>query len=53
MSFEARLYDTLFKGPEPAKLGDDWIEDLNPASRVVLPAALASPPLAAAKVGDR
>ena len=52
-SFEARLYDVLFKSPEPAGLGDAWLQDLNPQSEVVLTGALASPPLAAAQPGDR
>ena len=52
-SFEVRLYDVLFKSPEPASLGDAWLQDLSPDSEVVLRGALASPPLAAAKIGDR
>lgn len=51
--FEARLYDTLFRSPEPAKLGDDWIADLNPESRVVVKGCLGSPPLQSCKVGSR
>ena len=51
--FEARLYDVLFKSLEPADLGDAWLQDLNPDSEVVLRGAFASPPLAAAKPGDR
>lgn len=53
LQFEARLYDTLFKSPEPTKHGDEWLEDLNPESRVSVAGALGTAPLASAKVGDR
>jgi len=32
---EIRLYDVLFKTPVVASLGDRWLEDINPESRVV------------------
>lgn len=51
--FEARLYEPLFKSEDPARLGDDWIEDLNPLSKLVLKGALGSPPLARAGLGSR
>ena len=51
--FEARLYEPLFKSEDPARLGDDWIEDLNPLSKLVLKGALGSPPLAKAGLGSR
>jgi glutaminyl-tRNA synthetase len=49
-TFEARLYEQLFCSPT---LPDDWLADLNPASVEVVPGAFASPPLAAARPGDR
>jgi len=51
--FEARLYDTLFCGEDPSKLGDDWIQDLNPASRTVVSGAMGTPPVVAATAGTR
>ena len=52
-SFEARLYDVLFKTASVAETGDDWLEDLNPESLTVVKGALATPTLAAAKAGSR
>mmetsp|Transcript_551 Transcript_551/g.1641 ORF Transcript_551/g.1641 Transcript_551/m.1641 type:complete len:812 (+) Transcript_551:162-2597(+) len=49
---ELRLYDVLFSGEDPAG-SEDWLGDLNPNSLEVVPDALASPPLLAAKPGDR
>lgn len=49
-TFEARLYDVLFKSPTPP---DDWVNDLNPESLQVVKGAYASRQLAAAKPGDR
>eukprot|EP00178_Gracilaria_changii_P003504 TRINITY_DN151_c0_g2_i12.p1 TRINITY_DN151_c0_g2~~TRINITY_DN151_c0_g2_i12.p1 ORF type:complete len:784 (+),score=125.94 TRINITY_DN151_c0_g2_i12:2967-5318(+) len=34
--FEARLYSTLFKSPDPSVLKDDWLNDLNPDGEIVL-----------------
>ncbi|KAG2447630.1 hypothetical protein HYH02_007548 [Chlamydomonas schloesseri] len=52
-TFEARLYDTLFKSEDPGSL-DAWLEDLNPESLVVLKGCVATPALAAkAKAGAR
>lgn len=53
LEFEARLYDTLFKSGEPAKLGDQWVEDLNSDSRKIVMGALGTPPLSRAAIGDR
>ena len=53
LTFEARLYNPLFKSADPVRLGDDWLEDLNPESRVTVRGALGSSPLATANVGDR
>lgn len=50
--FEGRLYDVLFQSEEPAEL-DDWLADLNPSSKEVLPHAFANPALAKAAVGSR
>ena len=52
-TFEARLYNPLFKSADPVRLGDDWLEDLNPESRVTVSGALGSSPLTTANVGDR
>lgn len=51
--FEARLYDTLFRSQEPGKLGDDWLEDLNPQSCVTIRGAVGTQPLQNCSVGDR
>lgn len=51
--FEARLYDTLFCGEDPSKLGDNWIQDVNPASRITVSGAYGNPLLASAPVGSR
>ncbi|PRW56443.1 glutamine--tRNA ligase [Chlorella sorokiniana] len=51
-TFEARLYDVLFKGQNPAAL-DDWLGDLNPESLVAVKGAYATPELAQAKPGER
>jgi glutaminyl-tRNA synthetase len=51
-SFEARLYDVLFKGPHPAAQ-DDWLEDLNEESLTRVSGGLANPQLAAAQPGDK
>jgi glutaminyl-tRNA synthetase len=48
---EVRLYDRLFKVPEPRAEGD-FLEDLNPASMTVVQAQL-EPSLAAAKPEER
>ncbi|KAL6782008.1 TSQ1 [Auxenochlorella protothecoides x Auxenochlorella symbiontica] len=51
-SFEARLYDTLFTTQSPGG-SETWLEELNPNSLAVVHGALATPALAAARVGDR
>ena len=52
-SFEARLYEPLFKSANPADLGDAWLDDFNHESLTVIPHALAPPRLANTLVGDR
>ncbi|KAG2491132.1 hypothetical protein HYH03_010575 [Edaphochlamys debaryana] len=52
-TFEARLYDVLFKSEDPASLGDSWLEDMNPESLTVVKGCVMTERLAAAKVGDR
>lgn len=37
----------------PGELGDDWLSDLNPESKVVIPGAYAVSSLKNAAVGDR
>lgn len=49
---EVRLFDKLFNSENPAEL-DDWLSDLNPDSKVVIPEAYAEPSLHSAAVGDR
>lgn len=51
--FQARLYEPLFRSPNPAELGDAWLDDLNPESLSTVPGALAPPRLAQARVSDR
>ncbi|GLT43484.1 hypothetical protein SLA2020_174270 [Shorea laevis] len=52
LKVEVRLFDKLFKSENPAEL-DDWLADLNPESKVVMPAAYAVSPLCDAAVGER
>ena len=47
---EVRLYDRLFKVPDPGK-DDDFIDDLNPDSLTVLKPCYLEPSLAAAETG--
>ncbi|XP_057482148.1 glutamine--tRNA ligase-like isoform X2 [Actinidia eriantha] len=49
---EVRLFDRLFLSENPAEL-DDWLGDLNPESKVVIPSAYAVPSLKSAAVGAR
>ncbi|GFS32852.1 glutamine-tRNA ligase, putative [Actinidia rufa] len=49
---EVRLFDRLFLSENPAEL-DDWLGDLNPESKVVIPSAYAVPSLKSAAVGER
>ena len=49
---EVRLYDRLFKSPDPESAGDP-VEDLNPQSLERLEDAKIEPSLAAASVGSR
>ena len=51
--FEARLYGPLFKSQSPGGLGDDWMNDVDPASETVITGALGGPPIAAGRPGDR
>ncbi|XP_038900996.1 glutamine--tRNA ligase-like isoform X3 [Benincasa hispida] len=51
LSVEVRLFDKLFLSENPAEL-DDWLADLNPHSKVVIPSAYAVPGLRNAVVGD-
>lgn len=51
LKVEVRLFDRLFLSENPAEL-DDWLGDLNPHSKVVVPGAYAVPSLGSASVGD-
>ncbi|XP_007022143.2 PREDICTED: glutamine--tRNA ligase, cytoplasmic [Theobroma cacao] len=51
LKVEVRLFDKLFNSENPAEL-DNWLADLNPDSKVVVPAAYAVPSLWDAAVGD-
>ncbi len=53
LEFGARLYDNLFCGEDPSKLGDNWIQDVNPASCVTISGAYGNPLLVSATVGSR
>ncbi len=52
---EVRLYEHLFKTENPLLVdeGHDWLENLNPNSRIVLTGCKLEPSLAEAKPGDR
>lgn len=52
LKVEVRLFDRLFLSENPAEL-DDWLGDLNPESKVVIPGAYAVSYLKNAAVGDR
>ncbi|GAB4484801.1 MAG: glutamine--tRNA ligase/YqeY domain fusion protein [Anaerolineales bacterium] len=49
---EVRLYDRLFKDPDP-EAGEDFLQNLNPASLEILPACQLEPSLAAALPGEK
>jgi len=49
---EVRLYDRLFKVPNPGK-GGDYLDDLNPDSLQVLTACVLEPSLAEVATGER
>lgn len=50
--FEARLYSTLFKSPDPSVLKDDWLSDLNENSEIVLKDSLIETSVKDAKIGE-
>lgn len=52
ISIEVRLYDKLFLAEEPGKETGNYLDDLNPESLVVVPAAKAEPEILNATVGD-
>ncbi|MDJ0740602.1 MAG: glutamine--tRNA ligase/YqeY domain fusion protein [Gammaproteobacteria bacterium] len=52
VSAEVRVYDRLFRSPEPGRDGD-FLDDLNPDSLRVLGDCYVEPALADAAVGDR
>ncbi len=49
-TFEARLYETLFKSASPAT---DWLDDLNPENLTVLRGCFCTDRIVSAKVGTR
>lgn len=51
LKVEVRLFDKLFLSENPSEL-EDWLGDLNPQSKVVMPCAYAVPTLRNATVGD-
>lgn len=51
MPFEARLYQTLFKCADPSSMKDDWLEDLNEESEVVLKGAMIEENVKGTKAG--
>ncbi|KAM7271466.1 hypothetical protein ACFE04_030680 [Oxalis oulophora] len=52
LKVEVRLFDKLFRSENPAEL-DNWLADLNPQSKMVIPCAYAVPALKDAAVDDR
>ncbi|XP_064993094.1 glutamine--tRNA ligase-like isoform X6 [Musa acuminata AAA Group] len=52
LKVEVRLFEKLFLSEDPAEL-EDWLSDLNPHSKEVIPEAYAVPSLANAVLGDR
>nr|GEW77335.1 glutamine--tRNA ligase-like [Tanacetum cinerariifolium] len=52
LKVEVRLFDKLFKSENPGEL-DNWLDDLNPESKVVIPCAYGVPPLKYAEVEDK
>lgn len=52
LKVEVRLFDKLFLSENPAEL-DDWLADLNPHSKEVIPEAFAVSSLANAVLGDK
>ncbi|KAJ0725690.1 putative glutamine--tRNA ligase [Helianthus annuus] len=51
LKVEVRLFDKLFCSENPGEL-DNWLDDLNPESKVVIPSAYAVPSLRHAEVDD-
>jgi len=49
---EVRLYDRLFKSPEPGR-GGDFLDDLNPDSLTIVQDCVVEPSLAGAAAGER
>ncbi len=49
---EVRLYDRLFRNPDPES-GGDFLSDLNPDSLEILPKCYVEPSLKGAAIGDR
>lgn len=50
-SFECRIYNTLFKSADPSSLKDDWLDNLNEESEIVIKGALIEDSVAGAPVG--
>jgi glutaminyl-tRNA synthetase len=50
---EVRLYDRLFRVPDPGAGGGDFLADINPDSLVVLADAILEPALAGVGAGER
>ncbi|GJR03157.1 glutamine--tRNA ligase-like protein [Tanacetum coccineum] len=51
LKVEVRLFNNLFKSENPREL-ENWLEDLNPESKAVIPCAYGVPYLEFAEVGD-
>ncbi|XP_074572282.1 glutamine--tRNA ligase-like [Curcuma longa] len=52
LKVEVRLFEKLFLSEDPAKL-EDWLADINPHSKELIPEAYAVPSLASAVLGDK
>uniref|UniRef100_A0A1D1YN48 glutamine--tRNA ligase n=2 Tax=Anthurium amnicola TaxID=1678845 RepID=A0A1D1YN48_9ARAE len=53
LKVEVRLFEKLFMSENPAELEDEWLSDLNPHCKEVIPEAYAVPTLANAALGDK
>lgn len=52
LKVEVRLFDKLFLSENPGEL-DNWLDDLNPESKVVIPCAYAVPSLKHVEIDDK
>jgi len=53
LTVELRLYEQLFKDPDPMKIKENWLSNINPKSLVVVKNALADPSVGTAVKWDK